>query len=218
MSSGPSFSDGPVPSVRDALSCEGRVYATRQIVRAEQGVWQPSPESALQAGLQLGEQWWLDPTDLRASVRKETRVCSCTTSPGAPASPRWWSAGRATTSDEWRLSSWAMCEPSELTGDDADNVGYGVWLDAGGDPVPISEVMTLRGPEHCGWEDVTFIEVDRDVQRSSSSCTTRPASSTTSSARRTPSGRGCPPTRSTQAGAVAASRCGCSRVATRRTW
>jgi len=56
MSSGPSFSDGPVPSVRDALSCDGRVYATRQVVRAEQGMWQPSPESALQSGLQQGEQ------------------------------------------------------------------------------------------------------------------------------------------------------------------
>ncbi|HEX6148913.1 hypothetical protein, partial [Nocardioides sp.] len=62
---------------------------------------------------------------------------------------------------DWRLSSWAMCEPSELTGDASDRLGYGVWLDADGDPVPTTEVMTLRGPEHCGWEDVTFIEVDR---------------------------------------------------------
>jgi hypothetical protein len=68
-SSGPSFSDGPVPSVRDALSCDGRVYATRQVVKAEQGMWQPSPESALQSGLQQGEQWWLDPGEVRASVR-----------------------------------------------------------------------------------------------------------------------------------------------------
>ena len=163
MSSGPSFSDGPVPSVRDALSCEGRVYATRQIVRAEQGVWQPSPESALQAGLQLGEQWWLDPTDLRTSVRKETRVVFVHDVAGRARFAALVERGPRDHIDEWRLSSWAMCEPSELTGDDADNVGYGVWLDAGGDPVPISEVMTLRGPEHCGWEDVTFIEVDRDV-------------------------------------------------------
>jgi len=66
---------------------------------------------------------------------------------------------------DWRLSSWAMCEPSELTGDASDRLGYGVWLDADGDPVPTTEVMTLRGPEHCGWEDVTFLEVDRSSTR-----------------------------------------------------
>jgi hypothetical protein len=161
MSSGPSYSDGPVPSVRDALSCDGRVYATRQIVKAEQGVWQPSPESALQSGLQLGEQWWLDPNDLRSSVRTESRVMFVHDVAGRARFAGLVERGQREHVDEWRLSSWAMCEPSELTGGDADNVGYGVWLDAAGDPVPITGVMTLRGPEHCGWEDVTFIEVDR---------------------------------------------------------
>ena len=73
--------------------------------------------------------------------------------------------GRGGNADEWRLSAWAMCDPSELVGEDADPLRYGVWLDAEDEPVPTSDVMTLRGPEQCGWEDVTFIEVDRTSAR-----------------------------------------------------
>ena len=165
MSSGPSYSDGPVPSVRDALSCDGRVYATRQVVKAEQGMWQPSPESALQSGVQQGEQWWLDPAEVRASVRKETQVLFVHDVDGRARFAALVERGNDEHVRDWRLSSWAMCEPSELTGDASDRLGYGVWLDADGDPVPTTEVMTLRGPEHCGWEDVTFLEVDRSSTR-----------------------------------------------------
>jgi hypothetical protein len=165
MSSGPSFSGGPVPSVRDALSCESRVYATRQIVKAEQGMWQPSPESALQSGLQLGEQWWLDPTDVRTAVRKEGRVLFVHDVDGRARFAALVEGGNDDGVGDWRLTSWAMCEPSELTGDESDRLGYGVWLDAAGDPVPTADVMTLRGPDHCGWEDVTFLEVDRESQQ-----------------------------------------------------
>jgi len=160
MSSGPSFSDGPVPSVRDALSCDGRVYATRQVVKAEQGMWQSSPESALQSGVQLGEQWWLDPAEVRESVRKESQVLFVHDVDGRARFAALVERGSGEHVRDWRLSSWAMCEPSELTGDASDRLGYGVWLDADGDPVPTTEVMTLRGPEHCGWEDVTFLELN----------------------------------------------------------
>ena len=139
MSSGPSFSDGPVPSVRDALSCDGRVYATRQVVKAEQGMWQLSPESALQSGVQQGEQWWLDPAEVRASVRKESQVLFVHDVEGRARFAALVERGNDEHSRDWRLSSWAMCEPSELTGDASDQLGYGVWLDADGDPVPTTE-------------------------------------------------------------------------------
>jgi hypothetical protein len=54
-----------------------------------------------------------------------------------------------------------MCDPSELTADGADGIGYGVWSEADGDAVPTSEVMTLKGAEQCGWEEVTLVEVGR---------------------------------------------------------
>ena len=165
MSSGPSYSDGPVPSVRDALSCDGRVYATRQVVKAEQAMWQPSPESALQSGVQQGEQWWLDPAEVRALVRTDSQVLFVHDVDGRARFAALVEHGSGEHVRDWRLSSWAMCEPSELTGDASDRLGYGVWLDADGDPVPTTEVMTLRGPEHCGWEDVTFLELDRDSTR-----------------------------------------------------
>ena len=217
MSSGPSYSDGPVPSVRDALSCDGRVYATRQVVKAEQAMWQPSPESALQSGVQQGEQWWLDPAEVRALVRTDSQVLFVHDVDGRARFAALVEHGSGEHVRDWRLSSWAMCEPSELTGDASDRLGYGVWLDADGDPVPTTEVMTLRGPEHCGWEDVTFLELDRDSTGSGSTCTTRRESSTRSSARRTPTGRGCPPTPPTPAGGAAGSPSGSHRTAMRRT-
>ena len=49
MLSGPSYSDGPMPSVRDALGCDSRTYLARQLDKAGQ-TGEPSPEAALQSG------------------------------------------------------------------------------------------------------------------------------------------------------------------------
>jgi hypothetical protein len=155
-----------MPSVRDALGCEGRVYATRQTVPGEQAMWEPSPESALQSGLLLGEQWWLETDAVRITARTADRVLFVHDVQGRARFAALVERGGGGHTRVWRLSAWAVCEPSELTGDDADRLGYGVWLDAGGDAVPTSQVMTLRGAKHCGWEDVTFIEVDRASTRS----------------------------------------------------
>jgi hypothetical protein len=165
MNSGPSYSDGPMPSVRDALACDGRVYATRQTVPGEQAMWEPTPETALQSGLLVGEQWWLETDAIRVSARSEAGVLFVHDVGGRARFAALVERGRGGNAGVWRLSAWAMCEPTELTGDDADRLGYGVWLDAAGDAVSTGRVMTLRGPEHCGWEDVTFIEVDRSAGR-----------------------------------------------------
>ena len=165
MNSGPSYSDGPMPSVRDALTCDGRVYATRQRVPGAQAMWEPTPETALQSGLLVGEQWWLETDAVRVAARTESRVLFVHDVETRARFAALLERGRGGNAGVWRLSAWAMCDPSELTGDNADRLGYGVWLDAGGDAVPTSRVMTLRGPEHCGWEDVTFVEVNRTSTR-----------------------------------------------------
>jgi hypothetical protein len=164
MRSGPSYSDGPMPSVRDALACDARVYATRQAVPGDQAMWEPQPESALQSGLLLGEQWWVETDVLRVSARTENRVLFVHDIDGRARFAAMVERGQGGKSSVWRLSAWAMCAPSELTGE-AARLGYGVWLDVDGDAVSTSEVMTLRGPEHCGWENVTFIEVNRSSTR-----------------------------------------------------
>lgn len=162
LSSGPSYSDGPMPSVRDALACEGRVYATRQSVPGEQAMWEPAPETALQSGLLMGEQWWIETDAVRVSSRTDDRVLFVHQVDSRARFAAVVERGQGGKADLWRLSAWAMCDPDELGGDDSVSLGYGVWLDATGAPVPTADVMTLRGAERCGWEDVTFIEVDRE--------------------------------------------------------
>jgi hypothetical protein len=163
LTSGASYSEGPMPSVRDALACDGPVYQARQTTSVDVAMKESTPRTALQAGLSGGEEWWISTDGFRLAFRKgdrqlfvydadhRARFAALVERRGAP--------------EGWQLSAWAMCDPSELTGNDADSLGYGVWLDAAGAPVPTSTVMSLHGPERCGTADVTFIELDRDSVR-----------------------------------------------------
>jgi hypothetical protein len=162
----PSYADGPLPSVRAVLDCDGRVYQSRQEVRpgeVEKGLGQATPELALQTGLYSGDEWWISVDGFRVAHLKESREIFTFDVGGR-------SRFAALVEDSpaaggWLLTSWAMCDPSELTGDDADRLGYGVWLDAEGDPVSTDAVMSLNGAEHCDWEKVTFLELNRMSQR-----------------------------------------------------
>ena len=179
-------------------------------------MWQPSPSPALQSGVQQGEQWWLDPAE-GARQRKETEVLFVHDVDGRARFAALVERGDDEHVRDWRLSSWAMCEPSELTGDASDRLGYGVWIDADGDPVPTTEVMTFRGPEHCGGRTSPSSRWTAAPPACGSTCTTRRESSTRSCARRTPTGWA-PADVATPAGGAAASPSGCNRRATRRTW
>ena len=69
----------------------------------------------------------------------------------------------------WGVEAWASCDPSELGADVAEPLGFEIWTDADGDPVPTSEVVSYPGPEHCDWQDITWVvvgeatDVDREV-------------------------------------------------------
>ncbi len=60
----------------------------------------------------------------------------------------------------WYVESWARCDWAELPPELADNLGLEVWTDASGRRAPTSRVASSRGPEHCNWEDVTFLSID----------------------------------------------------------
>jgi hypothetical protein len=67
---------------------------------------------------------------------------------------------RDDTGDEgWGLEAWAQCDPSELPPAVTEALGIEVWEDAAGARVPVSEVRSFAGPEHCDWQDITFLEV-----------------------------------------------------------
>lgn len=59
----------------------------------------------------------------------------------------------------WGVETWAQCDPAELPADVARELGHVVWEDADGDPVPVTTVTSYRGPEHCDWQDITFLHL-----------------------------------------------------------
>lgn len=65
----------------------------------------------------------------------------------------------------WGVTSWASCDPSELPEEVTDELGIGVWVDEDGGRVPVTQVRSFDGPEHCDWQDVVFLQVgpERDA-------------------------------------------------------
>ena len=69
----------------------------------------------------------------------------------------------------WGVEVWASCDPAELGVDLAEELGFQIWTDAAGRPVPTSDVTSYPGAEHCDWQDLTWLELgaatdnDREV-------------------------------------------------------
>jgi hypothetical protein len=57
----------------------------------------------------------------------------------------------------WGIESWASCDPAEFPAAVLEELGIRVWHDQQGDPVPISTITHYPGPEHCDWQDITFL-------------------------------------------------------------
>lgn len=58
----------------------------------------------------------------------------------------------------WGVEAWAQCDVSELPAEVSDALGLEVWTDADGRRVPTDRVGSRPGPEHCDWQDITFLE------------------------------------------------------------
>jgi hypothetical protein len=59
--------------------------------------------------------------------------------------------------DGWVVETFASCDPAEYDPSTDDQLFVDVWLDAEGNRAPTSIITSFRGPEHCGWESVTFL-------------------------------------------------------------
>ena len=57
----------------------------------------------------------------------------------------------------WGIETWAQCDPSEFPASVTDALGIEVWKDATGDRVPVTKIQSGPGPEHCNWQDITFL-------------------------------------------------------------
>jgi len=59
--------------------------------------------------------------------------------------------------DGWVVETFASCDPAEFDPSADDQLSVDIWLDADGNRVPTSIITSLKGPEHCDWESVTFL-------------------------------------------------------------
>jgi len=62
----------------------------------------------------------------------------------------------------WGIEAWAQCDPAELPAEVSDALGIEVWEDESGARVPVTRLASFAGPEHCGWEDIVFLELGSD--------------------------------------------------------
>jgi hypothetical protein len=65
--------------------------------------------------------------------------------------------------DGWYVESWAACDYSELPRDFTDSIGLQVWDGADGEAAPTTEIEGWTGPEHCGWQSMTFLYLGDDT-------------------------------------------------------
>ena len=62
----------------------------------------------------------------------------------------------------WMVESYAMCDPADWPQDVTDGLDIGVWQDESGTSVPVTTVVSFHGPEHCGWQESTWIWLGED--------------------------------------------------------
>jgi len=62
----------------------------------------------------------------------------------------------------WGIESWAQCDPAEWPAEVTDALGIEVWVDGSEARVATTTISSSAGPEHCGWEDITFLHLGPD--------------------------------------------------------
>jgi hypothetical protein len=62
----------------------------------------------------------------------------------------------------WGVEGWAQCDPAELPEAFTDHLDLQVWTDAAGARVPVTQVVSFPGAEHCDWQDITFLRLGDD--------------------------------------------------------
>jgi hypothetical protein len=172
-----------VADLAGQLDCDGPMNQMGQEVAADVGPSEPAatPVRALEGILQVGLYAWLpasgfDPPHVeghwaiyRYRVDGGLKVVAVSTNRFPD------------VSDEvgWQVVGLRACDPSEFDPAHGLTDGSTLWLDAAGKRVRADRIFSRPGPEHCGWEGVTFLEFEdkqylRDVKGVLAGNTTRP--------------------------------------------
>jgi hypothetical protein len=156
----PADHGGDVPGrAREALSCPGRPW------QQGSGNYDSGPESVQDDALKALDDWLdeegglLPDIDVEESGRRgrevlftwregETRLGAFVVHEGMD----------GTDGDRgWGVYSYAYCDPAFWPPGMSDTAGYQVWVNADGDRVPTSLIYSFPGPEHCDWQESTFL-------------------------------------------------------------
>lgn len=148
----------------DVVDCD--TWGTGQAFHGEEyaeGATADDPQKAVKTARSEGL-FFSMPPDLRVAAETDDRVLFVAEVDGLPKAALIVHDGEGSEGaggDGWYAESWAACDAVELPEDFVEELGYEVWTDADGRAVPTTELTVMSGPEHCGWEDMTFLSLGR---------------------------------------------------------
>ena len=142
-----------------AVDCDAPATGDSRTEPYDGGPVSRSPATALRRG--LGGSGRSGPEGLREVRREADRVLYVDEVDGRARRAAVVHRGRSVTGGTgWYVESWARCDWSELPPGAAEEQGLQIWTDADGRRVPTSRVVSQAGPEHCDWQDMTFLGLD----------------------------------------------------------
>ena len=146
----------------DVVDCNswGDGGAFRGDVYSE-GATSDTPASAVRTAHSEGR-WWTLPKDWAVAAESDDRVLYVAEVSGRPKAAMVVHDGRGTEGaggDGWYVESWARCDIVELPADFVEALGYEVWTNADGEVVPTRQLEVFYGAKHCGWQDMTFLNL-----------------------------------------------------------
>ena len=127
-----------------------------------EGATSDSPAGAVKTAYSEG--LWSMPRDLAVAAVSDDRVLYVAEAADRPKASLIVPDGQGAEGaggDGWYAESWAVCDLVELPADFVEELGYQVWTDAKGQSVPTRRLEVFRGPEHCDWQDMTFLSLGR---------------------------------------------------------
>lgn len=154
-----------VADLEGQLDCDGPMSSLGQEVPDEVGPFDPAPtpQRALESLLEVGMYAWLPATGFDMYIegrwtRYDYRVGGDLKSVAISTNDFPDIRGEL----GWEIVGLRACDPSEFEPADGLTDETTLWLDANGERVRADRILSRLGPEHCGWQDVTFLEFERE--------------------------------------------------------
>lgn len=156
----PAASTAPFPSLQEAMDCDGPGTFSEKNDGYDNGAVAQSAEGAVATA--AGEGLFSGPRDgYRVAAEEEDRVLFVYEVDGEVKQAIETRYGPTVDETGWFVYRWAGCELSEFPPEVAQAQGTEVWSDADGQRVSTEKVQSYVGPEHCDWDDMTFLAIGK---------------------------------------------------------